>query len=509
MRLVSLARTLLVSALVAGMGLVSAAAEAEENPNLTKPIDGSAVGIQMFGWNWDSLAAECTNHLGPNGYDWILTLPPQEHKTGNQWWVHYQPVSYKLDSSAGTREQFAKMVASCNAAGVKVITDAVINHMASGRGTGSAGTDYEPAHFAPLFATEDFHSGLDKSDPHFCSHDISNWNEIEERTNCQFPGLPDLATEKTSVRQKIANFLNDQISLGVYGFRIDAAKHMPPADIAAIKALLPKDTYFVQEIPGPTSIAKDYLGSGDVWAWDQQQYAIDMFSSAGYAHLGKDFDAATKEYGLGNQALTWATNHDTDHHGGAVTYNQGKLYPMSFAWLLAEPYGKPMLYSGYSFFDDSAEAPMNVNSKIENAICASNTAVKFNKTFPTEGTYDQGEFTCVQRWTGLSGMIAWRDSVGSAVKRNVVAKAGVYGFSRDKVGYVLFNSNEKSYTAKKLKTSLQAGTYCDLYSGGKSPVKVARKSCKGYTVVIAKDGTFSGKVPALSVIAVSSASKLK
>ncbi len=501
MRLHSLVRIMLVIAFAASVGLASASAQADEIPTTTKAIDGSSVGIQMFGWNWDSLASECTNHLGPNGYDWILTLPPQEHKTGNQWWVHYQPVSYKIDSSAGTREQFAKMVASCNAAGVKVITDAVINHMASGRGTGSAGTDYEPANFPGLYSTDDFHSGLEKNDPHYCARDISNWNEIEERTNCQFPGLPDLATEKSSVRQKIANFLNDQIRLGVHGFRIDAAKHMPPADIAAIKALLPQETYFVQEIPGPTFIAHEYLGNGDVWAWDQQQFAIDMFSNAGYAHLGKDFDAATKEYGLGNQAVTWVTNHDTDHHGGAIAYNQGKLYQMTFAWLLAEPYGKPMLYSGYTFFDDAANAPLDATGKISNAKCASGSTVR--------SSYPDGIFTCVQRWTGLAGMIAWRDAVGTAAKANVVAKAGVYGFSRGKVGYVLINSNERSYSARKLKTGLAAGTYCDLYSGGKSPVKVAGKSCRGIAVVIAKDGTLTAKIPAQSVIALSASNKLK
>lgn len=495
--------TLLMLATLIGTTL--SPAQAEESPTISKPITGSSVGIQMFGWNWDSLATECTNHLGPNGYDWILTLPPQEHKRGNQWWVHYQPVSYKLESSAGTREQFAKMVAACNQAGVKVITDAVINHMASGNGYGSGGTEYQSPNFTPLFTEGDFHSGLDKSDPFYCSSDISNWNEFKERTNCKFPGLPDLATERPSVRAKIAAFLNDQLSLGVSGFRIDAAKHMPPADLLAIKALLNRDAYFVQEVVGSNAIAQEYLASGDVWAWDQQQYAIDMFSSVGYAHLGKTFDAEAKNYGLGDQALTWVTNHDTDHHGGSVTYEQGKLYQMAFAWILAEPYGKPMLYSGYAFFDQQAEAPMNSNQKIANAVCASSTEVKFNKKAPATSNYDQGDFTCVQRWSPLAGMIAWRDSVGSVGKANVVAKAGVYGFAREKTGYVLINSTGRTYSASKLKTGLAAGRYCDFYSGGKSPRTT--KGCRGLSFTVAKDGTLTGKLPAFSVLAISQASK--
>ena len=494
---------LLLCACLIGVGL--SPAHAEESPTIAKPITGSSVGIQMFGWNWDSLASECTDHLGPNGYDWILTLPPQEHKKGNQWWVHYQPVSYQLESSAGTSEQFAKMVTACNAAGVKVITDAVINHMAGGNVYGSAGTEYQSPDFAPLFTQADFHSGLDQTDPHFCSRDISNWNDFEERTNCKFPGLPDLATELPSVQQKIAKFLNDQLALGVSGFRIDAAKHIPPADLLSIKKLLIRDAYFVQEVVGSNSIAQEYLGSGDVWAWDQQQFATDMFSSVGYAHLGRGFDADVKNYELGNQGLTWVTNHDTDHHGGAVTYDQGKLYQMAFAWILSEPYGKPMLYSGYTFFDQDAEAPMNSNQKIANAICARSTEVKFNKKAPATSTYDQGDFTCVERWVPLAGMIAWRDSVGTAAKNRVITKSGVYGFARDKVGYVLFNSNSKSFSANKIKTGLPAGKYCDLYSGGKNP-KTA-KGCRGLSFTIAKDGTLSGKLPALSVLAISLASK--
>ena len=69
--------------------------------------------------------------------------PPQEDVQGNQWWTRYQPVSYKLTSRSGTeREEFAKMVETCtNKHGVKIIVDAVINHMANqAGGTGRGGS---------------------------------------------------------------------------------------------------------------------------------------------------------------------------------------------------------------------------------------------------------------------------------------------------------------------------------------------------------------------------------
>ena len=60
------------------------------------------------------------------------------------WWQRYQPVSYKLDSRSGTREEFIDMVQRCNNVGVRIFVDAVINHMAGmdREGTGSGGSSF-------------------------------------------------------------------------------------------------------------------------------------------------------------------------------------------------------------------------------------------------------------------------------------------------------------------------------------------------------------------------------
>jgi alpha-amylase len=36
------------------------------------------VGVQLFMYNWNSVAAEC-EYLGEVGVDWVLVAPPQEH----------------------------------------------------------------------------------------------------------------------------------------------------------------------------------------------------------------------------------------------------------------------------------------------------------------------------------------------------------------------------------------------------------------------------------------------
>lgn len=46
--------------------------------------------------------------------------------------------------------------------------------------------------------------------------------------------MPDLNQGKANPRDKIIQFMNELIELGVAGFRIDAAKHMYPADLDAM-----------------------------------------------------------------------------------------------------------------------------------------------------------------------------------------------------------------------------------------------------------------------------------
>ncbi|WP_262424917.1 alpha-amylase family glycosyl hydrolase [Brachybacterium sp. Z12] len=120
---------------------------------------GDAI-LNLFQWTWDSVAAECTSTIGPAGFGYVQVSPPQETIQGTAWWTSYQPVSYKIEGKLGTRAEFAAMVETCDAAGVEVIVDAVINHTTGadgGSGTGTAGTPTasttSPASTAPPTST--------------------------------------------------------------------------------------------------------------------------------------------------------------------------------------------------------------------------------------------------------------------------------------------------------------------------------------------------------------------
>ena len=69
------------------------------------------------------------------------------------------------------------------------------------------------------FGSNDFHQP-------YC--EIYDYQNPEEVRNCYLVGLNDLDGGSDYVRQKVADYINDLISIGVKGFRVDASKHMWP-----------------------------------------------------------------------------------------------------------------------------------------------------------------------------------------------------------------------------------------------------------------------------------------
>ena len=468
-----------------------------------KQITKQSVGVQMFMWPWASLSTECTSTLGPEGVDWILVSPPQEDVKGTQWWTHYQPVSYKLDSQLGTEGQFASMVSACNRAGVQVIVDAVINHMANSAGTGSAGSTFSKYNYPGLYGSTDFHSGLAPTNPNYCTGNITNYDDPTNATKCELGGLPDLATEKTNVRSTIAGYLNHLIALGVAGFRIDAAKHIGLTDLTVIRAQLNsmngKAPYFLSEVVGNPFVNADYQALGDVFVWAYPAQLQSFFAGGqGFANFLK---YRTPALDTPANSILMVSNHDTEHHGGSLTYNDGKRFLLAHIFALADDAGKPMLYSSYAFnplFDGSGPAANSAGNVLP-ASCPKNSSGPLIK-------YTDGKFVCLERWTAIKGMIQWHHEVADAPITGVGERGGAFWFSRG-TGFVAINTSTKA-AKLTVKTNLPAGRYCDVITGGAAAIKPT-DGCRGTLVNVLANHSATVSIPAAGALALDSSNRTR
>src|SRR5690606_38025532 len=98
-------------------------------------------------------------------------------------------------------------------------------------------------------------------------HNIVEYHDRYEVQNCELVNLADLATESETVRDRIGAYLNALLDLGVDGFRVDAVKHIPAEDVAAILSRLRSPAYIYQETlygEGEPITPDEYLDNGDV-----------------------------------------------------------------------------------------------------------------------------------------------------------------------------------------------------------------------------------------------------
>ena len=124
------------------------------------------------------------------------------------------------------------MVHRCNAAGVVVYADMLINHMAGPTdqllGTANSSFDYNSESYPSVpYTSTDFN---DENCPSV-SGNIDNEEDPLQVRYCRDYGLPDLNQYVTNVRTQLRDYFNKLIDIGVAGFRIDSAVNMLPDDL--------------------------------------------------------------------------------------------------------------------------------------------------------------------------------------------------------------------------------------------------------------------------------------
>jgi alpha-amylase len=186
---------------------------------------GRSVIVHLFEWKYRDIAEECENFLAPNGFAGVQTSVPLENiiTPGRPWHERYQPVSYKFETRSGNEAAFLDMSRRCNAVGIRIYPDIIINHMAAGNGRGwTAGTGGSQSRSDTLefpavpFGPNDFNQPQ-------CAIDSCYCNAANIR-NCNLVGLTDLALSKQYVRDQAVAMMDRLIDLGVAGFRVDTVK---------------------------------------------------------------------------------------------------------------------------------------------------------------------------------------------------------------------------------------------------------------------------------------------
>jgi alpha-amylase len=272
-----------------------------------------------------------------------------------------------------------------------------------------------------------------------------------------------LNTSLPSVQEKILGLLNDLLSLGAKGFRIDAAKHISPDDLKPIVAALPEGTVVLLEVirgPGEPIQPEQYLELGSVWEFDYVKNMKAFFVDQVIGYV--DSEARFISHAPSEKAISFVSNHDTERNGQAINFGQSRYFELATAMMLAEDYGTPMLYSSYAFVDYDG-APRETDGLVDAIDCSSVSAPK--------EFYEEREWICQHRWATTLKMIDFRNRVHGAPVAEIYQSETVYGFAREGKGYFITNVSLDAAADVDVVTTLSDGTYEDLFSGETFEIK--------------------------------------
>ena len=483
------------------------------------PTNPAATDVTMiaFQQSWKTIGDECTKTYGPEGVKYVQVSPPQESIQGTQWWTVYQPVSYKLDSRFGTEDEFKTMISQCDAAGVQIVADMVLNHTTGHDVSwvddqyGVAGTEYNGSYgrypgigiYQYEESGNNHQYGLPSGDFHTCksnvSDNISDYTNADEVWNCRLSTMWDINTGSDRVQNIQAEYLAHLWEDGVRGFRIDSAKHMDPNDIASIKRKFMTKAGITDEQSFPWSQEVIYHNG------ESEKFAPERYEKNGqvtefsYAYsLLKDFNGSITNLKSitsdllddADNATVFVSNWDTARGSETLKPVSGARYELANAFMLGYDYGHPKILSDYAF-NESTQYDDGVKDSTDTTVPKiSMDDVCSAQKDPTQMEY--GDWNCQQRWTSIRGMIKFHNAVnGTSVSNwqesgsNDIAFERVDANGKSK-GLLALNNTLQEHDVDYT-TSLPDGEYCNVYasrtcsqtvtvSGGHAKATIGKRS---------------------------------
>jgi alpha-amylase len=204
--------------------------------------------LHAFNWRYADVQARA-DQIRDAGYRIVLVSPAYKSE-GSAWWARYQPQDFRLiHNPLGDTDAFRNMVNALQQRGIRVYADIVMNHMAN-EAFKRSDLNYPGSAVLSTYASNTaYYNGIrlfgdlrynvlsgNDFGPARCIVDYNNVWEVQNYRLCGGggdAGLPDLVGNSWVVAQQ-QQYLQALKNLGVKGFRIDAAKHMPASFINAV-----------------------------------------------------------------------------------------------------------------------------------------------------------------------------------------------------------------------------------------------------------------------------------
>jgi alpha-amylase len=277
--------------------------------------------------------------LAEQGYSHIQIAPAQKSNPNPAWWARYQPVDYSVIEGRGSEEDLRTLIVKAHSCHVKVIADVVFNHMANM-------PEFRALNF-PDLSPQDFHLP--------CDINYNDGNRDSE-INCWLGALPDLDQSKPEVQTIHRAHLKKLLDLGIDGFRLDAAKHMPADTIQEVYI-----DYINATSGGQTWNYLEVISDGDTRAEDYTWVAavtdFVLYNSLKAAFsFGGDLRALRVPRAVDDpRSVTFGRNHDTirEINDKAINpYTDPTDSYLATAYVLARESGTPLVLNW-----DNADAP--------------------------------------------------------------------------------------------------------------------------------------------------------
>ncbi|YCO01699.1 alpha-amylase family protein [Vibrio sp. VNB-15] len=332
---------------------------------------GANVILHAFDWKYADIAQRAAE-ISELGYGSVLVSPPMKSAQDERWWQRYQPQDYRvIDNALGNTTDFKNMIEALDRVGVLVYADVVFNHMAN---EAHLRSDLQYPRQAVM---DDYQQNASKyqdlilfgdlSEPLFDENDfveafgIKDWKDKWEVQNGRIsggptdPGLPTLRVCKHVVEQQ-RTYLKALKTLGVKGFRIDAAKHMTLEHLKLVWTEdITRDVHIFGEIitdGGATEeeyelFLEPYLKETRLGAYD-----FPLFSTIFKAFSKKgSFKSLIDPYCFGQalsnrRAITFAITHDIPNNDVFLDLIMDEENEwLAYAYILGRDGGVPLIYT--------------------------------------------------------------------------------------------------------------------------------------------------------------------